>query len=296
MEDLHLRVLERFLNYLSAERGASWNTVESYKRDIEKLLRYCEKRGIKVNSINELQLVDFIKQQSEKLSVRSLARLISSIRTFFKYLALAGLVETDPTGLISSPKTLRLLPEFLTREEVDKLLHAPDLSKPEGLRDRAMLELLYATGMRVSELVNLKLREVNLNSNYVRIAGKGGKERIVPFGKEAKKWLERYIIEVRPQFESEQTPYLFLTRRGKPMTRQGFWKILKHYGIKAGLKNKITPHVLRHTFATHLLEGGIDLRYLQLFLGHSSLTTTQIYTHVTYKRLRKIYDKYHPRS
>ncbi len=288
--------MKRFLNFLSAERGASWNTIESYKRDIEKLLMYCEKNGIKVNSIQELQLVDFIKQESKKLSVRSLARLISSIRTFFKYLALAGLVETDPTGLISSPKPLRLLPEFLTREEVEKLLNAPDLSKPEGIRDRAMLELLYATGIRVSELVNLKIGEVNLESNYVRITGKGNKERIVPFGKEAKGWLEKYIDKVRPKLEKQNNPYLFLTRRGKPMTRQGFWKILKNYGVKAGLKNKITPHVLRHTFATHMLEGGLDLRYLQLFLGHSSLTTTQIYTHVTYKRLRRIYDKYHPRS
>ncbi len=289
------KILQRFCEFLEAERGASPNTVESYRNDLKKLLNYCNRKGISFHSLTEAHLLDFIRQESLRLSTRSLARLISSLRTFFKFMAISGLVEADPTGILTSPKGLRELPRFLTHQEVERLMQAPDTTKPEGIRDRAMLELLYATGMRVSELVNLKLSEINFKDRFVRITGKGNRERIVPFNREAALWIERYM-GVRGRFEKNRSPFLFLTRRGSPMTRQGFWKLLQNYAVKAGLKEKISPHVLRHTFATHMLEKGIDLRYLQLFLGHASLTTTQIYTHINLSRLRKIYDRFHPRS
>jgi len=225
-----------------------------------------------------------------------MARLISSLKSFYKFLVLDGMIKKNPAVSLSSPKTWLSLPKFLTVSEVELLLHQPDEKDIHGIRDKAMLELLYATGLRVSELVSLKIKDLNLEDGFLLCLGKGGKERIVPIGDSAASAIRRYIDEARPLLLKQPINFLFLTRRGSPFTRQGFWKLLKSYAKKADLKLKISPHILRHTFATHLLERGADLRSVQLMLGHSQITTTQVYTHVSRQQLRRVYDKFHPRA
>jgi integrase/recombinase XerD len=286
-----------FLEYLTVEKGLARNTILAYERDLEELGRYLRREKAKWTGVKEETVVKFIHLRSrEGLSARSLARLVSSIRSFFKFLVLSGIIESNPSEQLTSPATWRSLPKVLTMKEVEKLLRTPPETKPQGIRDRAMLEVLYGTGLRVSELTALKSRDVNLSDGFLLCRGKGGKERIAPLGSSAAKAVQRYLSEVRPLFAKGDEPWLFLTRRGESFTRQGFWKLLRGYSLKAGLASKISPHILRHSFATHLLERGADLRSVQIMLGHSQITTTQIYTHVSRERLRRVYDKYHPRA
>ena len=289
--------LQAFLEYLAVEKGLSQNTRLSYTRDIQKLFEFLGGQGLDGSKVKETDLVKFIHFQSRLgLSARSLARLISSLKSYYAFLLLEKAIHQNPTANLSAPKIWFSLPKFLTVKEVEKLLEQPDEKNPRGCRDKAMLELLYATGLRVSELVTLKKKDVNLESSFLICKGKGGKERIVPLGNSASRAVRKYLSESRFKLLKKDSEVLFLTSRGNTFTRQGFWKVLKLYGQQAGLKQKISPHVLRHTFATHLLERGADLRSVQLMLGHSQITTTQIYTHVTRKHLRRVYDKFHPRA
>ena len=290
-------VLKIFLDYLSVEKGLSQNTVHAYAQDLKKYFLFFKKEKILWGKAKEEDIVKFIHQQSRSgLSARSLARLISSLKAFYRFLVLDGSLKKDPTVNLSSPKFWFSLPKFLGIDEVETLLNQPETRNRYGIRDKAMLELMYATGLRVSELITLKLVNLNLGDGFLLCRGKGGKERIVPLGKSAAAAVHRYLERGRIKFLKKENEYLFLTTRGKPFTRQGFWKLLKGYGMKAGLDLKISPHILRHSFATHLLERGADLRSVQLMLGHSQITTTQIYTHVSRSRLRKVYDKFHPRA
>jgi integrase/recombinase XerD len=289
--------LRLFLEYLAVEKGLARNTILSYARDIRKFLGFFKAGKLAWNRVSEETVVRFIHRESlAGLSARSLARLISALRSFFKFLVLSGFVNKDPSSQLTTPSTWRPLPKFLTVKEVEELLRAPDDKKPRGVRDRAMLEVLYGSGLRVSELASLKLAEVNLEDGFLICRGKGGKERIVPLGRSACGAVGRYLAEVRPLVVSGERDELFLSRRGKPFTRQGLWKLIRQHARKAGLAAKISPHILRHSFATHMLERGADLRSVQLMLGHSQITTTQIYTHVSRERLRRAYDQFHPRA
>ena len=290
-------ILQAFLDFLSVEKGLSTNTILSYSRDLNKLFRFLKKKKVALDSVGEEDLVKFIHHQSRAgLSSRSLGRLISSLKSFYKFLVLDDVIKKNPAVNLSSPKIWLKLPQFLTVEEVESLLMQPEEKNMRGIRDRAMFELLYATGLRVSELVSLKMKDLNMEEGFLLCSGKGGKERIVPIGLSARRSIRRYLDEARPQIMKESSDALFLTSRGRAFSRQGFWKMLKGYAKKAGLDLKISPHILRHSFATHLLERGADLRSVQLMLGHTQITTTQIYTHVSRERLRKVYEKYHPRA
>jgi integrase/recombinase XerD len=290
-------LLQTYIEFLSVEKGLSKNTLLSYARDIQKLFEFFEGQGIDGTKIEEKDLIKFVHAQSRVgLSARSLARLISSLKSFYSFLLLEGGLSTNPTANLSAPKIWFSLPKFLTVKEVEQLLEQPDENDARGCRDRAMLELLYATGLRVSELVALKIEDVNLESGFLICLGKGGKERIVPLGNSASQAVKKYLSDARFKLWKKESDSLFLTSRGKTFSRQGFWKMLKQYGEQAGLDQKISPHILRHTFATHLLERGADLRSVQLMLGHSQITTTQIYTHVTRRHLRQVYDRFHPRA
>jgi len=290
-------LLQVFLAYLSVEKGLSQNTTLSYSRDIKKFFLFLRKERVSWPKVREKDLIRFIHQQSRAgLSPRSLARLISTLKSFYKFLLLDDIMKRNPAAGLSSPKIWFKLPHFLTVEEVESLLKQPDETKARGVRDRAMLELLYATGLRVSELISLKLKDLNMEDGFLLCRGKGGKERIVPIGESARQAVQRYLAEARPMMLKIPSETVFLTSRGGAYTRQGFWKLLKTYAKKSGLELKISPHILRHTFATHLLERGADLRSVQLMLGHTQITTTQIYTHVSRERLRKVYEKYHPRA
>jgi integrase/recombinase XerD len=289
--------LRLFLEYLTVEKGLAPNTLLSYSRDLRKLLAFMKKNRIAWTSAGEEVLVRFVHQESRAgLSARSMARLVSALKSFFKFSVLSGFMKSNPAARLSTPSTWLALPKTLSVDEVGALLGAPDEKKPQGLRDRAMLEVLYGAGLRVSELVTLRREDVNLADGFLICRGKGGKERIVPLGRAACAAVGRYLAEVRPLFEKGASPLLFLTRRGKGFTRQGFWKTLREYAGQAGLAGKISPHILRHSFATHLLERGADLRAVQIMLGHSQITTTQIYTHVSRERLRRVYDRFHPRA
>ncbi len=289
--------LKVYLQYLTVERGLAANTIVSYANDVEGFVKFVRDEKLPWPDIGESSLVDFVRRESRLgLSARSLARRLSALKSFFKFLVMSGLIEKSPASGLLTPSTWMTLPNVLSPSEVEALLDTPPLGKPQGLRDRAMLEVLYAAGLRVSELAGLKLDNVNLEEGFLICYGKGGKERVVPIGRTACEFTSRYIAEVRPLFAGTGSEFLFLTRRGKNFTRQGVWKILRDYAAAAGLAGKVHPHVLRHSFATHLLERGADLRSVQLMLGHSQVTTTQIYTHVSGDRLRRVYDKFHPRA
>jgi integrase/recombinase XerD len=300
MKDVSLKfesVLQVFLDFLSVEKGLSVNTVLSYSRDVQKLFRFFRKEKIHWLKAGEEDLIRFIHHQSRAgLSPRSMARVISSLKSLYRFLVLDGILKKNPAVDLSSPKTWLALPKFLTVKEVESLLSQPDEENVRGVRDKAMLELLYATGLRASELVSLKIKDLNLEDGFLLCLGKGGKERLVPIGESAVRAVRKYLDNARPKLLKQSSEFLFVTQRGGAFTRQGFWKLLKGYARKAGLDLKISPHILRHSFATHLLERGADLRSVQLMLGHSQITTTQIYTHVSRKRLRRVYDKFHPRA
>ena len=289
--------LRLFLEYLAVEKGLAPNTLQSYERDLRKLTARLKADRTPLARVTEDVLGGFLRNQSRSgLSARSQARLVSALRSFFRFLVLSGLVKRDPAARLTTPSTWLSLPKFLTVEEVEALLRAPDPAKPAGVRDRAMLEVLYGAGLRVSELASLKAAEVNLGDGFLVCRGKGGKERIVPLGRQAATAVGRWLAEARPLVDADGREELFLSRRGRPFTRQGVWKLLRQHAAEAGLAAKVFPHVLRHSFATHLLERGADLRAVQLMLGHSQITTTQIYTHVSRERLRRVYDRFHPRA
>lgn len=292
-------MLDQFLHYLTVERGLSENTIEAYHHDLSRFMNYLGQRGIEdISTVDKLNLRAFLLTlKRQGLSMRTIARNQVALRTFFRFLLLEGVLEANPSEELESPKTVKTLPEILTPREVEQLLEQPDLKTPLGVRDRAMLEMLYATGMRVSELVRLPMNQVNLEAGYAVIYGKGSKERVVPLGSEAIQRTTGYLQTVRNGFlKGRESACLFIGRSGKGMSRQRFWKSLKGYGRKAGIKKTMTPHLLRHSFASHLLERGADLRSVQMMLGHVDISTTQIYTHVTGERLKKVHKKYHPRG
>jgi integrase/recombinase XerD len=291
-------VIDRFLDAIWMERGLSDNTLGAYRADLLALSQRLDSRGVGLVKASRVDVLDYIAWRVDGgAKPRSTARQLSSFRRFFRYLLREGLISDDPTAQIAMPKIGRALPQSLTEDEVDSLLGAPNVSEPLGHRDRAMLEVLYATGVRVSELINLKLTQVNLNQGVLRIIGKGDRERLIPLGEEAQEWLRDFIDGPRAEILLErQTEYLFPTRRGDRMTRQAFWHIIKRYGKKAGVRKKLSPHTVRHAFATHLLNNGADLRVVQLLLGHSDVSTTQIYTHVARERMKELHSRHHPRG
>jgi integrase/recombinase XerD len=292
-----LKYLQDYLNYLELERGMSKNTLLAYARDIRKFLIYLEKEKIAFERVTPAHLRNFLSSLREKhLSVNSIARIFTAVRTFYRFLIQEGTLEEDPTANFRTPRIWRRLPESLSEKEVAELLSLPGKNK-WATRDTAILELLYATGMRVSELSALKVENINLEIGYVLCFGKGGKERVIPFGEKAREALQKYLQEREQlQQKKELPPECFLNPQGKKLTRQGIWKIIKRRVRELGIKKSITPHTLRHSFATHLLSHGADLRTIQEMLGHASIATTQLYTHVDKHRLKSIHAKYHPRA
>jgi integrase/recombinase XerD len=291
--------VDQYINYLVFEKGLSEKTIESYSSDLSKFLEFLKQKGIKdiTQADTPLILKHLIGLRKSGLGSKSCARHLITLRGFYKFLAQEKILEFDPAKLIDLPKSGLKLPDVLSVSEINLLLNIPDSNKPLGKRNSAMIELLYAAGLRVSELVNLKFLDVNLEACFVRVLGKGSKERIVPFGLYARNKLDDYINNSRPLLlKNHISQYLFIARAGKPMTRQGFWKLLKQYVKQAGIKKKVTPHSFRHSFASHLLEGGADLRTVQVMLGHVDISSTQIYTHVARDHLRQIHEKYHPRG
>ena len=291
--------IRSFLSYLRVEKALSQNTIDAYRRDLEKFSAFATERGLeKAPQVKRADVVDFLASlYLRKLDARSVARHLVSLRQFFRFLLSEELISEDPVVTVESPKFRKSLPQFLSVEEVDRLLAQPDVSSALGLRDKAMIELLYSAGLRVSELCNLAVDDLHVDAGSLRCIGKGNKERLVPVGKRALAVLQLYIKKARPEILGEHTSkYLFIIRKGNKLDRIAFWKNLALYGRKAGLRKALTPHMLRHSFATHLLDRGADLRSVQMMLGHSDISTTQIYTHVVEERLKQVYKAHHPRA
>jgi integrase/recombinase XerD len=291
--------VDRYINYLLVEKGLAAKTIESYSLDLSEFLNFLRQVGIdEMASVDTAVLLKhLIFLRDSGLGPRSRARHLVTLRGFFRFLVHERLLTQDPVRLIDMPKSGLRLPDVLSVNDVEKLLNAPDPGKPREARDAAMIELLYAAGLRVSELINLKLHDVNLEAGFVRVFGKGSKERVVPIGLYAKEKINAYLEKFRPLLLKEHiSPYLFVGQAGKPMTRQGFWKLLKRYVQRADIRKNVTPHSLRHSFASHLLEGGADLRAVQVMLGHVDISTTQIYTHVARERLKSVHKQFHPRG
>ena len=289
----------RYLRHLDVERRVAANTLSSYRRDMARLDRYAASRGLDVVTLTRGDLEAFVREtMAEGLAPASTARLVATVRGFFRFQRLAGTVSQNPADDLAAPRAFAALPRFLSLDDVDRLIAAPDITTARGLRDRALIEVLYATGFRVSELVGLRLTDLHLEQGYLQCLGKGGKERVVPLGDTAASWLRRYLSEARRALMKRRDgAWVFANARGGArLSRVGFWKILKGYGRQAGIRAHLSPHVLRHSFATHLLERGADLRAIQVMLGHADLSTTQIYTHVLEARLRQVYDAFHPRG
>lgn len=292
-------LVDQYINYLLLEKGLAKKTLEAYTSDLNTYIQFLYDKGSATISENDtaiiLEHLSFLK--SSGLGTTSRARHLVTIRGFYQFLAQEKYIQKDPAKLIDLPKKGLKLPNFLSVDEVKKLLQTPDKKTPTGLRNAAMIEVAYAAGLRVSELVHLKVQDINLEACFVRVFGKGSKERVVPIGMHAREVVDLYIKSARPiLLKTHISQFLFVARQGKPMTRQGFWKLLKKYAAQAGITRKIAPHSLRHSFASHLLEGGADLRSVQVMLGHVDISTTQIYTHIARDHLKKIHDKYHPRS
>lgn len=291
-------LVDEFLNYLSVERGLADNTIYAYRRDLNKYVDYLKR--VRIDSIKNTtrnQISSFLSaQKDKKLSANSISRNLIAIKVFYQYLLRERYIKGDPASILESPKLWKRLPEVLDVKEMERLLDRIDTSSRQGIRNRAILELMYATGMRVSEVVGLNLNDLNLDVGFVKCRGKGGKERIVPLGRESSKWINKYLKSVRPKlskFDSEHS--LFLSRHGKSISRQTLWKIIVKSALRAKIKKDISPHTIRHSFATHLLQGGADLRVVQELLGHADISTTQTYTHIDKTRLKSIHHKYHPR-
>lgn len=293
------KLIDEFMSFLKIERGLSINTIQSYSLDLKKYIDFLKDRKIKnIGDTTKTNIISYlIFLQKKGMASSTISRNLASIRSFYQYLARENYIKKNPTINLDSPKLEKKLPQVLSIQEVEKLLNQPDCSKLLGKRDKTMLELLYATGIRVSEMVDLDVDYVNINMGFIKCIGKGSKERIIPIGSIALKHLKNYLTNVRGKLLKEpKEKALFLNHHGRRLTRQGFWKILKGYAKKAALKKKITPHTLRHSFATHLLENGADLRSVQELLGHADISTTQIYTHLTKKKIKEIYQKTHPRA
>ena len=292
-------MIDTYLAYLRDVRRMSGNTLESYARDLAHLAAFAEKHGVAVEALERRDLEAFVRGlMASGLAPRSVARSVACIRGLYKFIAVERRLPSNPADDLRSPRAWPALPKFLSLEEVDRLLEQPDTTTPRGLRDKALIELLYATGLRVSELIGLRAGDLNLEEGYLTCVGKGDKQRMVPLGQSAAEWVRRYMRDGRAALVKKRaSPWLFVNARdGGPLSRVGFWKVLKAYGKAAGLSRDLSPHVLRHSFATHLLERGADLRMIQVMLGHADLSTTQIYTHVLEARLRAVYDKFHPRD
>ena len=300
-------MIDQYLDHLRVERRLADHTLESYARDLATLQAFAAGAATRPEALDRHALEAFVRQQMTRgLSPRSVARMVAAVRGFYRFLVLERQLAASPADDLHPPAAWPALPKFLSLDEVDTLIAQPDVATPLGLRDRAMIELLYATGLRVSELVNVRAANLHLDDAYLTCVGKGNKERIVPIGDQAARWIQQYQREARPQLTRKvrlkpdttrkTRDTLFVNARGGPLTRVGFWKILKQYGRQANLPRTLSPHVLRHSFATHLLERGADLRAIQLMLGHADLSTTQIYTHVLEARLRAVYDRFHPRA
>jgi integrase/recombinase XerD len=294
--------IERYLRHLEVERRVADNTLEAYRRDLARLAQFAAAAKSAVDTLTRSDLEALVRDaMAGGSSPTSVARLVATVRGFYRFLRINGDIAVNPADELHAPRALAALPRFLSLEDVDQLLGAPDVSTPKGLRDRALIEVLYATGLRVSELVGLRRTDVRLDQGYLQCLGKGSKERVVPIGEEATAWVRRYLADGRPTLVKSQRgrdgPWLFVNARGGArLSRLGFWKVLKTYGRQVGLRAHLSPHVLRHSFATHLLERGADLRAIQTMLGHADLSTTQIYTHVLEARLRQVYDRFHPRA
>lgn len=284
---------------LTVEKGLARNTLEAYSRDLNRLVQFLKGKGVNSwkdsRSIHLRNYLSWLRGRG--LAARSIARNVVALRQLYRFLEKEEMITENPVPSFFLQAASRKLPQILGREDVQSLLNQPDPGRPLGLRDKAMIELLYATGVRVSELISLQTHMVNLEGDYLTVKGKGAKVRMIPFGKWAREILQRYLKEVRPKFSrGRSSPFLFLTRSGKALTRQGFWKLIRRYALAAGIEKKVSPHTLRHSFATHLLEGGADLRSVQSMLGHADISTTQIYTHVNSARLKEVHRKYHPRE
>nr|WP_244359234.1 site-specific tyrosine recombinase XerD [Dolosigranulum pigrum] len=293
--------LAEYIIYLKIERGLSANTVTSYKRDIEKYLTFLtEKKITQLDEVSRFEILDFLQTLRQSGAAdNSIIRMVSSLRKFHQYLKRESIVSDDPMQLIDTPKKASTLPKAISPQAVEQLLEAPDTTTPLGVRDRTILELMYATGLRISELVNLKLSDMHLTMGFIQTMGKGEKERIIPLGEIASQWLNHYLDGARVYLQdqsAETSEYVFLNSRGKGLSRQGVWKKVKQLALEAGIDQNVTPHTLRHSFATHLLENGADLRMVQELLGHADISTTQIYTHITKTRLKQVYSDYHPRA
>ena len=292
-------LVDAYLAHLTVERRLAVNSVESYARDLVLLASFAAGRGTAIEALTRHDLEAHVRDlMTEGRSPRSVARAVACYRGFYRFLAIDGRLQSSPADDLHPPRAWKVLPNYLAVTEVDRLLAQPDVATPRGLRDRALIELLYATGMRVSELIALRPSDINLDASYLTCTGKGDKQRIVPVGDEAVTWVRRYVRDARPLLLKKRTSArLFVNARGGTgLTRMGFWKILKAYARQAGLPRTLSPHVLRHSFATHLLERGADLRAIQMMLGHADLSTTQIYTHVLEHRMRSVYDRFHPRA
>ena len=295
-------MIDSYLDHLRVERRVAAHTLESYARDLRALARFAAGRKTRLDALDRQALEAFVRgQMTAGLSPRSVARAGAAVRGFYRFLVADRQLSQSPAEDLRPPRAWPALPACLSIEQVDELLTQPDVSTPRGLRDRAMIELLYATGMRVSELIAIRAVDLHLDAEYLTCVGKGSKERIIPIGEQATAWVKRYQRDARHALVAKKkthdrsAPRLFLNARGGPLSRVGFWKILKAYGRRAGLTASLSPHVIRHSFATHLLDRGADLRAIQLMLGHADLSTTQIYTHVLETRLRAVYDRFHPR-
>jgi integrase/recombinase XerD len=289
--------LDTFIDHLWLEDGLSKNTLESYRQDLSTFAIWVLTQGKQLLTVDQSDIQQYLAVRFPQSKPRSIGRLIASLRRFYRYCLRENKISADPTLQIESPKLPRSLPKSLNEDEVLALLNAPNLNEPTGLRDRAMLELLYACGLRVSELVSIKTTEVSVSDAVVRVTGKGSKTRLVPMGEEAADWISRYLREARQEIlQKRLCDALFVTNRGEAMTRQGFWYLIKRYALLAGIAKHMSPHVLRHAFATHLLNHGADLRVVQMLLGHSDISTTQIYTHVARERLKKLHTQHHPRG
>jgi len=286
-----------FLDFLTVEKGLARNSLSAYRTDLRNFGRYLADQKIELDRVERINIVRYFQSlRTAGISSRSVARALAAIRGMFRFLVAERHLKHDPTENLENPKLWTTLPKSLQPFEVEALLDAPDRESPEGLRDRAMLELLYATGLRVSELIHVKVDDLVMDAGFLRTIGKGSKERIVPFGDTARHAITEYVEKGRAHFDKRSDVHLFLTNRGRPMSRQSFWMKIVKYARTAGIKSHISPHVLRHSFATHLLENGADLRSVQMMLGHSDISTTQIYTHVSRARLQKMYDTFHPRA
>ena len=288
--------IREYVDYLTIEKRYSPNTISAYRGDVTS---FCKNFGkIELENLTTGEIRSHLLNLRQKgQSARSVARYLAGVKSFYRYLIHDGRIQENPVEILESPKLWRKLPGVISLTEVDILLASPNSNTPQGLRDRAMLEVLYATGVRVSELISMKISDLNIQMGYIRAFGKGAKERVVPFGEAAKEAIDNYFLNGRPLLIKNKRPEeLFINRRGCKMTRQGFWKIIRQYALLSGVKSPISPHTLRHAFATHLLEGGADLRSVQQMLGHSDISTTQIYTHILQQRMQEIHKQFHPRS